>query len=58
MFNNINITIDNYIYFYKFFILNYQFNQYLKGFISYNDYYNIYNTYYFNLIKVHNNILS
>lgn len=58
MFNNLDNHLDSYIYFYKFFVLNHSFNQYLAGFLSYRDYYDVYNSYYINLIISHNSLLK
>jgi hypothetical protein len=57
MFNNICFSIDLYIYYYKYFILNPLFNNYKDGIITRNDYYRNYNDFYFNLIITHNYLI-
>jgi hypothetical protein len=58
MFQNIIIDIDYYIYHYKSSILNKSFNDYLNKKITYDEYYNIYNERYIDLIKLHNKLIE
>ena len=56
MFSNINKQTDIYIYYYKYFILNKYWNDYLNNKITYIDYYK-YNDLYLNQIYL-NNIIN
>jgi hypothetical protein len=57
MFGNINNDIDFYVDFYKISILNKSFDDLRKNIITYDEYYNVYNKRYFDLIKLHNSLI-
>jgi len=54
MFAKLKLQTDIYIYYYKCFVLNYYFDEYLNDKINYNDYYNLYNAHYMNQITLYN----
>jgi hypothetical protein len=58
MFENASDDIDYYIYFYKISILNKSFDDYLTKKITYDEYYDIHNKTYLELIKLHNVLLN
>lgn len=55
MFKSIKIKTDIYIYYYKYFLLNKYWIDYLNDKITYDNYYK-YNTFYMEQIKLYNNI--
>jgi hypothetical protein len=57
MFGNINDDIDFCVDFYKISILNKSFDDLRKNIITYDEYYNVYNKRYFDLIKLHNSLI-
>ena len=56
MFGNINNDIDFFVDFYKISILNKSFDDLRKNIITYDEYYNVYNKRYVDLIKLHNSL--
>lgn len=58
MFQNRNNDIDFYIYHYKSSILNKSFDDYSKNKMTYDEYYNVYNKRYIDLIKLHNVLIA